>query len=65
VSDISRPGYRAARAIAEYAAFYGQDEPEARVRELVAEGIEQARAWLDEKTIVSEALDMLTNPDGW
>lgn len=65
MSDISRPGYRSARAIAEYAAFFGSGEPETRVIELVAQGIEEARAWLDEKAIVAEALELLTNPDGW
>jgi hypothetical protein len=65
VSDISRPGYRAARAIAEYAAFYGRDEPEARVRELVEQGIAEARAWLDPKKIMTDALELLTDPDGW
>lgn len=65
MSDISRPGYRVARAIAEYAAFYGQDEPKARVRELVAEGIEQARAWLDPTAIMNEVLELLTDPDRW
>ncbi len=64
MSDISRPGNRAARAIAEYAAFYGSGEPEARVRALVAEGIADAQRSLDPDAILAKALDILTN-DGW
>lgn len=65
MSDISRPGYRTARAIAEYAAFYGSGEPEASVRALVAEGIVDVQLSLDPDAILAEALDILTNPDGW
>lgn len=62
MSDTSRPGYRAARAIAEYAAFYGQGEPEARVRELIAEGIADAQRHLDPDVVLAETLGILTNP---
>jgi len=64
LSDISRPGYRVTRAIAEYVAFYGQGDPEARVRVLVAEGIADVQRSLDHGEILAMALDMLTNPDG-
>lgn len=63
MSDINRPGLRAATAIAEYAAFYGHGEPEARVRELVAQGFAEVLRTLDENEIATMALDLLTNPD--
>lgn len=63
MSDISRPGVRAARAVAEYAAFYGAGTSPERVRELVADGIAEVRAYLDEAVIMTEALDMLTDPN--
>jgi hypothetical protein len=65
VSDISRPGYRAARAIAEYAATYGREESEARIRELVEQGIAETRALLDPAAITTMAIDLLTNPADW
>lgn len=65
MSDISRPGYRAVRAIAEYAACYGRGESEARIRELVAQGIAEVRANLSEKEIIDEVLELMTDPDGW
>lgn len=63
MSDISRPGHRAATAIAEYAAFYGHGEPEARVRELVAQGIAEVLRSLDEEEITTMALGLLTSTD--
>lgn len=63
MSDTSRPGVRAARAVAEYAALYGAAASPERVRELIADGIAEVRAYLDESEIMTEALDMLTDPD--
>jgi len=63
VSDISRPGVRAAQAVAEYAAHYGAGQPMERIRELVAEGIADAIAHLHDVEITNAALGMLTDPD--
>jgi hypothetical protein len=65
MSDTSRPGYRAQRAIVEYAAHYaGPNVSLVRVRELVRDAAREVyESTLGHDALVEEVLDELTRSD--
>jgi hypothetical protein len=64
MSDVSRPGYRAERAIAEYAAFYSTDE--AGARQAIDQAIADVRRAIDNpEAIINMTLNLMSDPAGW
>lgn len=64
MSDASRPGYQAQKAVAEYAALYSSDETSAK--KAIAEAIAEVRRAIDDpNAIMNMALNMMTDPASW